>query len=192
MVKFFRYFQVIFISFFYCLSFNQVYADNFTKLQSELQAKSNDGDICATFDLGTLYLTHLELPTHSIDDVYSLYNKAAEKGHMQAQENLCEMYFYGVGKKHDLKSAVKWCSSAALDIYSNGTGNDQERRAGALWKANLLLSLHPEMKNFVHNGEVELNGNFFHSPEKIGGAIGQMSIWKCRGIIRELRGVGDR
>lgn len=157
--------------------------NNPESLKVELTAKAEADDPCSMFDLGTLYLMHPKLSGSGAEEVYKWYTEAAEKGHAQAQENLCEMYFYGVGKEKDLNEAMKWCSSATLD--ANVTEDDiaQIKRMGALWKSDLLAATHPETKKFVYMTEWEYQGKIDERPGKIGGMVGHPSTWNCKSVF---------
>lgn len=44
------------------------------------------------------------------------FKKAAEKGDVEAQINLANCYYYGIGMKQDKKEAVKWWRKAAEQV----------------------------------------------------------------------------
>lgn len=131
-----------------------------------LKQNALNGDICAAFDLGN----HL-LNSQEIDQAYEWYSKAAEKGHAQAQENLCEMYFYGVGGKRDLSQARKWCESAAQDKASVSEGTQEQtisKRTGAVWKAAYIHSIAPDTDKAVYISSFEHEGHAVQLPAFIG------------------------
>jgi len=135
--------------------------------KSQLMVKADVGDPCSMFSLGTLYLIHPNLSDDGVSEVYKRYIAAAEKGHSQAQSNLCDMYFYGVGAEPNPQLALKWCYSAGLDKNTTDDVKAEQRRIGAIWKADVLKKTYPE---YNHEG-------------KIGGMIGHPSTWNCKSVF---------
>ncbi len=156
------------------------FASDLKVLRNDLEQKSVHGDLCATYNLGTLYLHHPELNHNAIRDAYSLYEKVAEKGFSQAQENLCDMYFYGVGGSRDLKRAMKWCHSASLDQNVTDDPKAEEKRAGATWKADLLASDTPDLKTYINQSNVEYRGKAVIVPEQVGGLMVDITLLTCK------------
>ena len=135
----------------------------FSQDETALLHESDKGNACAMFDLGTFYLIK---PGDYVDQAYKWYTAAAEKGHAQAQENLCEMYFYGVGEEGDLANAVKWCNRAASDKNATDDWKAENKRMGAIWKSDLLSVLHPELE----------------AEDQIGITLGRLSTWNCKSV----------
>jgi hypothetical protein len=58
-----------------------------------------------------------------MNQAVELFKKAAEQGHVDAQNNLGAMYFTGEGVNRDEKEAIKWFEKAASQGNSDAQAN---------------------------------------------------------------------
>lgn len=96
--------------------------------KTQLTNRAKQGDLDAMFELGGLYYNK-----QKYNDAFSLYKKAAEKGHPGAQNSLASMYYLGEGVSENITPALLWYNKAANQgygsacytlglIYLNGSG----------------------------------------------------------------------
>ena len=72
----------------------------------------------------------------NLQEAFSWYAKAAEKGYPPAQRKLAEMYFYGIGVPHNLKRAQEWLSLAKIDSETAQDIDRDEKKRGKLLKVD--------------------------------------------------------
>ena len=72
----------------------------------------------------------------NLQEAFSWYAKAAEKGYPPAQRKLAEMYFYGIGVPHNLKRAQEWLSLAKSDSETARDIDLDEKKHGKLLKVD--------------------------------------------------------
>ena len=80
---------------------------------AETIAKAEDGDVKAALLLAEMYLSGEDVP-RDVPAAVKWYRTAAERGHIEAQYALGELYYLGdEGVPQDVSSAVKWYRTAA-------------------------------------------------------------------------------
>lgn len=132
----------------------KLYQEDLTKNDEQhfvwLADRAKADKVEAQYQLGECYAKGYGIKQNYHKAVF-WYKKAAEKGHLAAQQKLIHLqeilgdsYYYGVGAAQDYAEAVKWYRQAAEagydwaeyslgDCYANGQGVEQEDSQAVFW-----------------------------------------------------------
>ncbi|HWQ92898.1 MAG TPA: tetratricopeptide repeat protein, partial [Clostridia bacterium] len=110
---------------------------------AKLEAKAQQGDPQALYNLGACYLNGLATYTN-VGLAADCWRKAAEKGYAPAQLQYAHCFWRGTGVSQNISNAVHWFGRAALQgeseaqhnfgfAYLNGLGVPKDKSAAIMW-----------------------------------------------------------
>ena len=112
-----------------------------TKMINNLIIKADKGDAQAQYQLACEYKTGDNIGYYHIPKMIDYFTKAAEQGHLQAQEELADIYLASCYGKYDFEKAFYWASKAAEQnsadkmtfvglCYSDGVFGEDNKQKG--------------------------------------------------------------
>ncbi|GAB6040033.1 tetratricopeptide repeat protein [Endothiovibrio diazotrophicus] len=99
--------------------YKPVVVKDFAEMAEKLDERASDGNYCAQFELGMMYLNGVGVTKNPMRGI-GLLREAAEQGHADAQHTLGLMYNHGRNVERNVDTAVEWYYKAGLSYLKVG------------------------------------------------------------------------